>query len=67
MFFTVLFDCICSVCRNHIRVLFLFMTYHPVCNRSNTEGTNSGTETTHSSGAPEFTPIFIVGSLLLDI
>jgi hypothetical protein len=39
------------------------MTYHPVSNRSNTEGANSGTETTHLSGAHEFTPIFIVGSL----
>ena len=29
---------ICSICDKHFPVLFLFMTYHRVCNQINTEG-----------------------------
>ena len=47
---------ICSVCRNQKPVLFLFMTYHRVCNKSNTTGVTSGAGTAYPSGAPEFIP-----------
>jgi hypothetical protein len=42
---------ICSVCRYHYPVLSSFMTYHRVCNKSNTTGVNSGAGT-------EFIPEF---------
>jgi len=34
------------------------MTYHWVCNKSNTTGVTSGAGTAYLSGAPEFTPGF---------
>jgi hypothetical protein len=43
---------ICSVCRNHNPFLSSFMTYHRVCNKSNT------TAATSLAGTPEFTPSF---------
>ena len=36
---------ICSACRNRNMVLSSFMTYHLVCNNSNTTGAISGAET----------------------
>jgi hypothetical protein len=45
---------ICSICRNHNPVLSSFMTYHRVCNKSNTTGTTCGTGTAYPSRAPEF-------------
>ena len=47
-------------------VLSLFVTYHPVCNKSNTTGATSGTETCYRSGVPVFTSQFLVGFVLLD-
>ena len=48
----------CSVCRNYNLTLSLLMTYHWVCNKSNTRGTTGGTETAilaeHMSPAPVF-------------
>ena len=32
-----------------------FMTFHRVCNKSNTKGASGGAETTNPSRAPEFT------------
>ena len=49
---------ICSSCCEHFMVLSSFMTYHQVCNQSNTTGSTSGTGTAYPSGAPQFTPIF---------
>jgi hypothetical protein len=43
---------ICSVCRNHNPFFSSFMTYHRVCNKSNT------TAVTSLAGTPEFTPNF---------
>ena len=40
-------------------VLSSFMTYHRVCNKSNTTGDICGAGTAHPSGAPEVTPVFI--------
>jgi len=34
------------------------VTYHRVCNKSNTTGTTSGAETAYTSGPPEFTLSF---------
>jgi len=34
------------------------MTYHRVCNYTNTTGATGGTKTAYPSGAPEFTPGF---------
>ena len=47
-----------SVCRIHNPVLSSFMTYHRICNKSNTTDATSGAGTVHSSGAPNFTPGF---------
>jgi hypothetical protein len=52
---------ICSVCLNHNQVISSFMTYHRVCNKSNTMGATCGAGTEHPSGAPEF----LVGFMLL--
>jgi len=35
------------------------MTYHQVCNKSNTTGDTSGAGTAYLSGEPEFTPGFV--------
>ena len=43
-------------------VLFSFMNYHRVCNKSNTTGGTSGAGTAYPSWAPEFTPGFQWGS-----
>ena len=48
----------CSVCRNHNPALSSFMTYHRVCNKSDTTGVTCGAWPVHPSGAPEFTPVF---------
>jgi hypothetical protein len=40
---------ICSVCRNHYPVPSSFMTYHRVCNRSNTTGATCGPGTAYPS------------------
>ena len=58
---------ICSTCCKHFPVFSSFMTYHRVCNYINTTGATSGTVTAHPSGAPEFTPRFLVGFLLFDL
>jgi hypothetical protein len=44
---------ICSVCRNHNQVISSCMTYHRVCNKSNTTGSTCGAGTVYLSGAPE--------------
>ncbi len=49
---------ICSTCRKHFPALSLFMTYHRVCNWSNTTGGTSGAGTAYPSGASEFTLSF---------
>jgi hypothetical protein len=49
---------ICSVCYNCIAVLFSFMTYDRLCNKSNMLGANSERETADPSGTHEFTPVF---------
>ena len=46
---------ICSTCHKQFLVLSPFMTYHRVCNYSNTTGATSGTGTSPSR-APLFTP-----------
>jgi len=45
---------ICSVCRNHNTVLTLFMSYHRLCNKSNTTGATSGAGTNYTSAASVF-------------
>ena len=47
---------ICSICHNS--VFPLFMTYHRVCNKSNTTGATCGAGTDYPCGAVEFTPCF---------
>lgn len=47
-----------SVFRNHKTILSPFMPYHPICNKSNTTGTVSGTGTDYPSGSLEFTLVF---------
>ena len=49
---------ICSVCRNQNPVFSSWLTYHRVCNKSNTTSVICGAGTAHSSGAHEFTPCF---------
>ena len=49
---------ICSSCCEHFMVLSSFMTYHQVCNQSNTTGSTSGTGTAYNSRVPQFTPGF---------
>ena len=44
-----------------------FMTYHWVCNKSNKMGVTSWAGTADPSRAPEFTPWFLVGFMLLDL
>ena len=44
----------CS-CRKYFPVLSSSMTYHRVCNWSNTTGATNGAGTAYPSGAPEFT------------
>ena len=41
--------------------------HHLVCNWSSTTGGTSGAGTDYPSGAPEFTPVFLVGFALLDL
>jgi hypothetical protein len=50
-----------SVFRNHNPILSSIMTYHRVCNKSNTTGSTSGEGTDYPSGAPELTPVFLEG------
>ena len=49
---------ICSVCRNQNPVFSSWLTYHRVCNKSNTTSVICGAGTAHSSGAHAFTPGF---------
>ena len=53
------------ICRNHNPVYSTFMTYHRICNKSNTADTTCGTGTAYPSGAPEFTSGFKLGSCCL--
>ena len=39
----------------------------PICSSCFLSGETSGAETAYPSGAPEFTPGFLVGSVLLDL
>ena len=57
---------ICSICRNYDSVLSLIMTYHRVCNTTNTTGVKCGRETANPSGILEFTPCS-VGIVLPDL
>ena len=50
--------CICSICCNHNPVLSSFMTYHWVCNKSNTTCATCGAGTLYPSRAQRFTPGF---------
>ena len=58
---------ICSNCRTHFPVLSSFMTYDRVCNYINTTGVTSEAGTAYPFGAPESTPRFLVGFVLLDL
>ena len=49
---------ICSAYLNSIPVLSTFMTYHRVCNKSNTTGAWHGAGTAHSSGAPHLASVY---------
>ena len=57
--------------RSHNLVLYSFMKYLRVCNKSNTTSSTSGTGTANSSGAPEFTfgfsGVLVARSLILYI
>jgi hypothetical protein len=46
---------ICSVCRNNNVVLSSSMTYHRVCNKSNTKGATYGARNAYPAGTTEFT------------
>ena len=48
--------------RNDFSVVSSFMTYHRVCNYSNTTCVTNGAGTANTSGEPEFTPGFYWGS-----
>ena len=52
---------ICSVCCNHNSVLSSFMTYHWVCNKSNTTSVTCGAGTVYLSGAPSVHLRLLVG------
>jgi len=56
---------ICSV--NHNPIRSSFMTYLRVCNNSNTTSVTIGAGTAYHSGAPEFTPGFQWGFVLLNL
>ena len=47
---------ICSICRNHNLVLSSLITYHWICNKSNTTGAACGAGTAYPSPTHEFTP-----------
>ena len=51
-----------SVCRDHNRVFSSFMTYHRVCNESNSTNATRGAGSAYHSGKPEFTRDFKWGS-----
>ena len=52
-----------SNCRKNFMALSLYMTYHRICNWSNTSGVvTSGEETIYPSGAHKFTPSVWWGS-----
>jgi len=53
-------DWIFFVCRNHNPVIssYVFLTYHRVCNKSNTMGAICEAGTPYHSGGHEFTPGF---------
>jgi hypothetical protein len=53
---------ICSTCRKHFSVLSSSTTYDRLCYLNNTTGATSGAGTAYTSGAPEFTPGFKLGS-----
>jgi hypothetical protein len=47
-----------SICGNNNPLLSSLMTYHQVCNKSDTTGATSRARTAYPSGIPEFTSIF---------
>ena len=47
------------VCCNHYHILYSLMTYHWVCNKSNTTGATSKAGTAYSSEGPELTICFL--------
>jgi hypothetical protein len=47
---------ICSICRNRNLVLSSLITYHWICNKSNTTSATCGAGTAYPSPAHEFTP-----------
>ena len=57
---------ICCTYRKYFPILFLFMTYHRVCNQSNTTGATSGAGTAY---LPEHlrSPPVLSGFVLLDL
>jgi hypothetical protein len=50
---------ICSICRNHNTVLFLFMANHLIFDKSNKTGASIGTGASYPSRADEFTPVYV--------
>ena len=50
-----------SVCRYHNSVLFSFMIYHRVSNKSNTTGASSGSRNCEPLRSTCFVPQFLVG------
>ena len=57
---------ICSICFNHNPVLSSIMTYHQVCNKSNTTGATSKAGTAHPSEHLSPQPV-LVGFTLFNI
>ena len=51
-------DMFCLSYYNHNPVPSLFVTYHRICNKSNTTGVTCGAGNAYPSGAPEFTTVF---------
>jgi len=51
--------------RNHNPIISSFMTYHRVCNKSNTMGATCGAGTPDPSGAFELAPGFYLGCCCL--
>ena len=59
---------ICSVCRNYYPVLSSFITYHRICNKSNTTGASCGKWTTCLYRAPGLTSWgFVLQSTWVDL
>ena len=41
--------------------------FSPVCTKSNTTGATSGAGTACPSGSPDFSPVYLVGFMLVDL